>query len=153
MKKLLFIFLFVVATTNAQNTFSYETGGHVSENGIKLTPTEVREKFIKNYNALEKYDIGRNKKSWGNFFFYGGLVGIGINAYTYQAGSLTAGPEMLIIGGAMVLISIPIKLNYTKRVKESIELMNASTGNKPKTVAYQFNIMPTTNGLALSLHF
>jgi hypothetical protein len=48
----------------------------------KLTSDEVRQVLAKNNEALSEYNAGRNKKTWGNVLFYGGLGLVTVNLVT-----------------------------------------------------------------------
>jgi hypothetical protein len=164
-KKLLFVVLLNIFISNAQSTYTYGTGGNVLENGKKLNSTLVREKFTGNYKLLEMYDAGRNKKTWGNVLFYGGFglaaLNLTLSATAYVGPGSNGqpsvekvpGPQLAIIGGVLTLVSIPIKVGYPKRIKSAIELMNTTGEVTPKKVAYQLNISPSVNGMAIRLTF
>lgn len=137
MKKNLLLLTLLVSYTVFSQQLSYQTGGTVYDsNNQKLKPDAVRELIIKNETALSSYNSGRNKKTWGNVLFYGGLglatfnlfsavtmdtAGIDQNGNYYSKKST---PTLAIIGGAMVLASIPIKAGYTRKIKSAISDYN-----------------------------
>lgn len=102
----------------------YGSGGTVyNEQNDRLNSNEVRGLLINKKKALKLYEEGRNKKSWGNFFFYGGLTLAttnlvlaaidriepvtnpnGTQGYEFER----AGPALAILGCVFVLVSIPI---------------------------------------------
>lgn len=112
---------------------TYRTGGNVYDsNSQKLKPAEVRDLMEKNESALSSYNVGRNKKTWGNVLFYGGLGLATINLVSAvtmdtveidDSGNYTskkATPTLAIAGGAMILASIPVKIGYTKKIKQPL---------------------------------
>jgi hypothetical protein len=104
-----------------------------------------------------------HKKTWGNVLFYGGFslaalnFTLGVTEPTFEKnGNINSnriGPHLAIIGGVLTLVSIPIKVGYPKRIKSAIELMNTTGEATPKKVAYQLNISPSVNGMAIRLTF
>jgi hypothetical protein len=137
MNKMLLLLILVVSYSGFSQQLTYQTGGNVYDStNQKLKPDAVRELMKKNNTALAAYNAGRNKKTWGNVLFYGGLglatinlvsavtmdtAGIDENGNYYSKKST---PTMAIIGGAMVLASIPIKAGYTKKIKSAINDYN-----------------------------
>jgi hypothetical protein len=136
MKKIILLTLFISITGFSQQ-LHYGTGGSVYDpENQKIKPAAVRELMKDNSSALDLYQAGRAKKSWGNALFYGGIGLAAINlvsaAYSGSAtvnssGEYTpekASPTLAIIGGVLVVVSIPIKLGYTKKVKAAINEYN-----------------------------
>lgn len=135
MKKIL-VFTLLISFTGFSQQLQYATGGSVKSENKKLNPTAVRELMKNNEAALTLYNAGRNKKTWGNVLFYGGF-GLGVlNLYTAMTqdpysnsseGNYTserANPTLAIVGGVMILASIPIKMGYTRKVKAAINEYN-----------------------------
>ena len=153
MKKILVLTLLISFSCFSQQ-LKYCIGGTIykSENQ-KLNPTAVRELMKNNEAALTLYNAGRGKKTWGNVLFYGGFGLAAINLYTAMtkdpytnssSGDYTserANPTMAIIGGTMIVASIPIKMGYTRKVKKAINEYN-------KGVAYNDKLKPDVTFLA-----
>ena len=167
MKKLLYIVLALLPFFSfSQEQFSFKSGGRVfNSNSQKLTTTEVRATLESNSQALKLYNAGRTKKTVGNIFLYGGistiitthLVRVTDSNTFDQFGrptSKTRSNTMYFVGAGVVLIAIPIKIGFTKKIKKSLELINQDFKN-PKT---SFNIDSTTfisnsNGFGISITF
>jgi hypothetical protein len=157
-KTMLFAFLMISIAGMAQQ-LNYGTGGTVfTSESKKLTTNEVRQVLAKNSEALAEYNAGRNKKTWGNVLFYGGLGLVTVNlatALTTDNTTSTFNPgdyspniksersnlTAAIIGGAMIIASIPIKIGYPKRIKKALGLYNNGT-------ACIYESQPTTTLLA-----
>lgn len=142
------LFLILPITSFSQQ-LNYQSGGTVynSEN-VKQSPKEVRTLLSTNSENLALYNSGRKKKTWGNILFYGGLGLIATNvivaATTYnlkQTGQYydpisgiyfpkyedkPSSMAFAIVGGALVAISIPIKIGYPKKIKQALINYNSS---------------------------
>ncbi|MFB3386311.1 hypothetical protein [Flavobacterium sp. LAR06] len=155
MKQNLTILFLLLTLAGYSQQLTYRSGGTVynSENK-KLKPDEVRLLLANNSEALALYNSGRNKKTWGNVLFYGGLglvatnLVIGMNSdnitATYSGNGYYASPQSertnmtaAIIGGALLIASIPIKIGYPKKIKSALEKHNVgladSYKSQPKT--------------------
>lgn len=140
MKKFLLLLVLLAACSGFPQQLSYRTGGNLYDsNNQKLSPDMVRELIKKNESALSSYNAGRNKKTWGNVLFYGGIGLAAINLVS-AATQDTAGidengnyyskkstPTLAIVGGTLVLISIPIKAGYTRKIKSAANDYNEKT--------------------------
>lgn len=159
MKRTMLLAFLMVSISGMAQQLNYGSGGTVytSENK-KLTSDEVRQLLSKNTEALAEYNAGRNKKTWGNVLFYGGLGLVTVNlatamttdntTSTYNPGDYSPNIKSersnltaAIIGGAMIVASIPIKIGYPKRIKKALGLHNNGT-------ASTFESQPTTTLLA-----
>ena len=162
MKKYLAVILLISISASAQLT--YRAGGNVSgSNSEKLKPAVVREMMKSNEQALALYNQGRNKKTWGNVLFYGG-IGLGVinlysaitkdpydrdeyGNYVHQKSS----PTLAIIGGAMFIASIPVKIGYTKKIRTAVDEYNGGVTYKP--VKQSLSIMADANGVGFKVSF
>ncbi len=158
MKKIWLFFLLLSCSVFSQQ-LNYGTGGNIlnSENK-KIKSVDAREMLAVNPAALALYNTGRQKKSWGNALFYGGfgLCAINlVNGVFSDYGEVTqkgnnyyynddkTSPVLAIIGGAMVLASIPIKSNYTKKVKAAISEYNKDIVQQE---SYETHVTLVANG-------
>ena len=177
MKRIILFLLFLFPFLGfSQDTITYKSGGRVfnSENK-KLTTNEVRSLFVNTYEALSLYNSGRTKKTLGNIFLYGGLTTLitkrisdlnktrvtstligysntGTPSYNFEFHDINR--TLYYVGGAMVLVSLPIKIGFSKKIKKAIKLVNEDL-KSPKT---GFNIDSTSfisnsNGFGISITF
>lgn len=128
----LFFILFPVVLFS--QALHYGSGGTVYDaNNQKLRPESVRALLSKNAEALTLYNTARDKKTWGNVLFYGGLGLIATNVVVAankdetsnssnpsSVKSERSSPTLAIIGGALMVISIPVKIGYPKKIKAAI---------------------------------
>lgn len=142
MKTAILIAFLMISLAGFSQQLTYGSGGTVynSENK-KVTPEGVRQLLAKNKEALSLYNSGRSKKTWGNVLFYGGLglvtanLVVGMNSdnttssysgngYYPSVQSERTNMTAAIIGGAMIVASIPIKIGYPKKIKSALGLYN-----------------------------
>lgn len=58
-----------------------------------------------------------------------------------------------IIGGALALISIPIKIGYSNKIRQAVDLMNKESKNPKTTEIESANIITNTNGVGFAIAF
>ncbi|MBC7523834.1 MAG: hypothetical protein H7239_05290 [Flavobacterium sp.] len=169
MKKLLFICLIIVPIFSfAQQEFHYHSGGTIyNEDNVKFKPREIRSLFENNTEILKLYNAGRFKKTVGNLLFYGGIATVIIKHYSmiqkysnngnsnFNPNTIESNNIMYYVGAGMILVSIPIKIGYTKKIKQAVELMTATEEKKKST---GFNIesssfLVNSNGMGISITF
>lgn len=135
----------------SQGKLTYGSGGTVyNAENQKVRADLVRALMNENAEALALYNSGRSKKTWGNVLFYGGvglvatnlLIASNTDNNSYSGGynpnpSEKSNMTAAIIGGAMIIASIPIKIGYPKKIKAALEKYNAGLADnykpEPKT--------------------
>lgn len=147
-------FLLISFTWNAaaQNIkLIYVKGDKVtSENGVRLTPNQVKDVLKVNPAALELYETGRNKSGFGGFFLGFGLgLGIGdLAAAMYGGKEYPSGLTYAAAGS--ILVSIPILIGHSKKIRQAVELYNnGTTGYQPP----RLNFITDRNGAGVRLSF
>jgi NADPH:quinone reductase-like Zn-dependent oxidoreductase len=164
MKNIFLLTLFISFSGFSQQ-LTYKTGGSVynSENQ-KIKPAAVRELMKDNPAALNLYNVGRQKKTWGNVLFYGGIGLAAINLATavYTGGyTVNSSGEytdekssfgLAIAGGVMVVASIPIKIGYTKKVKKAIGEYNEGLVYQEKFTP-DVTLLANASGLGFRIQF
>lgn len=178
MKNIALVFIVILPLFSfSQEALTVKGDGRVfNSNNQKLTSNEVRDLFATNAEALKLYNAGRSKKTIGNILLCtGGITIVGkfisnkiensknkpeLVGYGYfgnpiiQFNGKTPTNNLFIVGGAMVLIALPIKIGFLKKIKKSVSLINEDIKN-PKT---GFNIDSTTfisnsDGFGISITF
>lgn len=168
MKKTIAFLVIMLPLVSFAQQLHYGSGGTVynSENK-KVTPSEMRILLEKNSEALTFYNAGRNKKTWGNVLFYGGLGLIATNLIvasntdntTYSGSSNNptiqsdkSSGTLAIIGGVLVAVSIPVKIGYPKKIKLAVEDYNKGLVNnyEPKQ---KLTIVASNQQLGLRFEF
>ena len=168
MKKL-FLLAILISFGGYSQQLKYGTGGKVFDSeDKKIKPSTVRELMKGNSAALTLYNTGRKKKTWGNVLFYGGL-GLGAvnlitalssdygevtptGTYSYTYNDKKTSPALAIVGGVMVLASIPIKLGYTSKVKSALGEYNNDISYRESTTP-EVSLLANNQGLGFRLIF
>ena len=167
-KPLLLLALFLMTAFSYSQNLTVNGSGNVYDpNGNKWTVKEVQDILYTNPKALELYDEGRSKKTWGNVLLYGGLAAVATNVIL----NATTGPPMYsgspyysppkskatfapaIIGAAMIIIAIPVKIGHTKKVKTAIKMYNASLNNTSSTTETTMTFTASSNQVGFKLNF
>lgn len=164
---ILLAFLFSSFFSISQTLTVNNSANIIDPDGNKWTVTEVRDILYSNPKALELYNIGREKKTWGNVLLYGGLAAVATNVIL----NATTGPPMYsgspyysapkskatfapaIIGAAMIIIAIPVKIGHTKKVKTAIEMYNASLNNNSSTSETTMIFTASSNQVGFKVNF
>ena len=170
MKKNFTILFLMLTLACYSQQLTYKSGGTVYNfENEKLTPDEVRSLLANNSEALSLYNSGRSKKTWGNVLFYGGLglvtanlvVGMntdnsttsyGGNGYYPSVKSERTNMTAAIIGGALLVASIPIKIGFPKKIKSALEKYNSSLVDTYKAVP-KTTLLASANQIGLRIEF
>jgi hypothetical protein len=156
MHKYIFLVFFTLAIFNAngQNLTSNSCGVIYDSNMQKLSPEQVKELFKVDNNILNQYKKGREKKTLGNVLLWGGL---GLMTLDLGAGfySGTGYPSVVtFVGAGAVLVSIPVKLGFSRKIKKSVEDYNklnpVSYGQVSKR-EFRFTAGPNGFGIKFTL--
>jgi hypothetical protein len=182
MKKIILIItLLFTFLSFSQNIYTFKSGGRILENGKLISPTEIRELIRNNKEALEVYNSGRNKKTFGNVLLYGGIVTM-IGKIAYDAthppkliqtaqSSYTYGPynntayiynyayepapsrALYFIGAGFIISSIPIKIGFSNKIRQAIALINKDARTPKTTFVESSEIIANSNGIGISIKF
>lgn len=127
MSKQILLFLFLLGSFQMfSQELIYRSNGNIadSENN-KISSHKVRELLSKNQEMLSEYNSGRTKKTIGNILLIGGFAMIttdllvGLNADVEYPSALT------IVGTALVVAAIPIKIGFSKKIKNVVDQYNS----------------------------
>lgn len=166
MKNLIIVLLLFTSVSFSQETYTFKSGGRVFENNERLNSIEVNKKFSSNSEILKLYNNGRNRKTAGNLLLWGG-IGTGIikflsdtnqNVEQDNRGYIKVKQTsnvLYFVTGSMVLIAIPIKIGFQKKIKKSVILMNDEIKLQKQNTGINFesNIIANANGVGLKLTF
>lgn len=115
---------------HAQN-LQYESNGRIVDDmKNKLSVNQVKALLSDNKELLKNYTDARTKKDVGNVLLYGGLT---ILATDLSIGFF--GPKVVdyptgltIVGALSMIIAVPVKIGYSKRIKKVVDDYNATNG-------------------------
>ena len=166
MKQKVFLLLFLCMCLKSwSQTLVYKGRGTVTnQKNTVLTPNLVRIALTKHPNLLKEYNIGRRKKTVGNTMLLAGPVLIGVGTMAYVISNFDSGmnpgyaeprntvPKIMMgTGLAAMLIAIPVKIGFSKKVKNSISQYNNRLETTSETNNNNLEIVGNTNGLGLRL--
>ncbi|TDD93670.1 hypothetical protein [Flavobacterium cellulosilyticum] len=167
-KHFFFVLLFLGSLQSFSQKLIYKSNGNIlnSENQ-KISPDQVRELLANNEKLLAEYNAGRSKKTFGNVLLIGGFGLIAadlISGATSDGNATVSGngysiqsernypTALTYIGVAAVVIAIPIKIGFSKKIRNVVSEYNNLT-----TIVYnQFNkqkldLITNSNGIGFRL--
>jgi hypothetical protein len=150
-KQVFILLLFFCALQTYSQKLVYKSNGNIlnSENQ-KISPNQVRELLVNNEELLANYNAGRTKKTVGNVLLYGGSALVLSDMLTnllFSKQKLTYSNDLshsiikaenriypsvfTYIGAAAILIAIPVKMGFSKKIKNVVTDYNnqKATGN------------------------
>ena len=148
--------LFILFGVNAQSLNVKNSGNVYDMDGNKWTPKEVHDILADNPQALASYTKGRSKKTWGNILLYSGLAMATTNiaiGFKTEAVIEQYNFAPTIIGVAMALIAVPVKIGHTKKVKKAIELHNSKNNNQVNIQTPKITFTASQNQGGLLIEF
>jgi len=165
MKKLLLIYLLASTFSFAQDVYQYKSGGRIFENERKLHRDDIENYFGHRKDIMKEYNAGRTKKTVGDILLGGG-IGFTVGYHLAQVKNNEVGGKYYgsdvqqsnvpyYIGAAAVIISIPVRIGYSKRIKNAVHLMNQELLNQKKEQSYniEYNIIGNSNGVGIKMTF
>ena len=161
MIRLLFFFMLASVSGISQELTVKSRGRVFDEQGNKMTSASVRETLKDNPEALFMYNSGREKKTWGNILIASGITLAATNLAVGLYGDTTrinsdgvvetrkVRPTLAIIGGAMIVAAIPIKIGYTRKIKAAIDTYN----QMPAKASTEVSLVADPNGFGIQVVF
>lgn len=130
MRKQIFIILFfLIGIPSFGQKLTYAGNGNILDaNNSKLSPVQVETLLKDNEELFRSYVAGRSKKSIGNIMLYTGLALIGTDLVIGASKDVEYPTFFSIVGGITTLISIPVKMGYSKKIKNVVNEYNAKNG-------------------------
>jgi hypothetical protein len=166
-KPLFFLFLFFCSLSSYSQKLIYKSNGTVndSENN-KISPDGVRALLANNEKLLADYNAGRKKKTIGNVLLISGPILLVSGTFAYVISGIHSGmnPEfdgesnrnipkiIAFVGLAELLIAIPVKIGFSKKIKNVVTAYN----NQNATTDNQFNnqkldLITNSDGIGLRM--
>ena len=154
MKNLIkFVLLLLACQLTYAQKLVYKNCGNIKDDkGENLSSAEVRTLLSSNQTLLEEYNIGRSKKTVGNVLLVGGLsLSTGVSAIQLFAGQPVS-IELVAVGFVSMLVAIPVKIGFTKKIKNVVAEFN----NQKSVTSANFNIqsmdlIANSNGFGIKL--
>lgn len=169
-KRILFLVFVLSSLQSYSQNLVYKSNGNIrdSENN-KISPDKVRVLLANNEKLLADYNAGRSKKTAGNILLIGGIglltadlihgvTASGISATPIGGGQYVIQDEkvypsaLTYIGIVAVVISIPVKIGFLKKIKNVVSDYNNQKSVGFNQFQYQkMEFITNSNGLGLRL--
>ncbi|QZK90093.1 hypothetical protein K5V07_06145 [Flavobacterium sp. CHNK8] len=166
-KRIFVLIIFFSTFQSYSQKIVYKSNGNILDSEReKITPNQVRELLKDNQQLLADYNIGRTKKTVGNILLISGpvLLFTGTMAYVISGFDQGMNPEFegkpnksipIIIMGtglAALLITIPVKIGFSKKIKNVVTDYNNQNaiGNK-QFESTKVDLITNSNGVGLRL--
>lgn len=164
MKNLIFVFLFISSLSYSQEIYTFKSGGRVFENSLKINARQIETYFDHKPEIMKLYKAGKRKKTIGNIFLYGGIATIALKYYKEISDNAIDNNGRIInqttntmyfVGAGIALISIPIKIGYSNKIRKAVTLMNEEVTAQKQNTGFHLetNIIANTDGVGLKLTF
>ena len=147
MSKLLVLFFMFFSISIAAQEIVYKSNGNIYDaNKNRLTPDSVRALLADNEELLYRYNQGRTKKTVGNVLMIGGLAFLTADMIIALKAAVVYPGALTYIGAAAFVIAIPVKLGFSKRIKNVVDQYNNNNNNNNnKSVGFINDIQVITN--------
>jgi hypothetical protein len=166
-KPIFFLFLFFGNFQSYSQKLIYESNGNITDTeNNEISPYQIRQLLQSNEKLLNDYNIGRTKKTIGNILLISGPVLLVTGTFAYVISGFDSGmhgeyvdesdrsiPKIIAFAGlAELLIAIPVKIGFSKKIKNVVTEYN----NQNATTDNQFNnqkldLISNSNGIGLRL--
>jgi hypothetical protein len=146
------LFLFLCQLSFGQKLVHQNRGNITDDKGNHLSSNDVRSLLANNEKLLEEYNNGRNKKTTGNVLLVGGaILAFGVTgAHLYNGTAVPTG--IFAAGVASMLVAIPIKVGFTKKIKQVVtEYNNQKAVGVNNFKMNNLDIVANSNGLGVKL--
>lgn len=126
MAKPFFIFLLLCGSFQMfSQELIYKSNGNITDSDKnRISPQEVRELLSKNEKLLSDYNSGRTKKNIGNILLIGGAGLIATDILIGLTADVDYPSALTIVGGAFVIAAIPVKIGFSKKIKNVVDEYN-----------------------------
>ena len=150
------IYLFCFFNSYSQDLFYKSNGNIFDSEQNRIPPEKVRELLANNEKLLAEYNSGRTKKTAGNILFIGGFTLLATDLliavytpYDINEPDKKVYPSALTyIGITSVLVSIPIKIGFSKKIKQVVIDYNNQKSIGFKQINYnKIELITNSNGL------
>ena len=162
-KRFYLLFFFFYSFHSYSQKLVYQSNGKITDTeNNKISPSKVRVLLANNEKLLADYNFGRKKKTVGNILLFGGAALIGTTVTVaiidfseeIQLKNSTKNyvQAIYIVGLASVIIAIPIKIGFSKKIKNVVtEYNNQTTTGYNQFNKQKLDLITNSNGIGLRL--
>lgn len=152
--KLMTLFFLSLCSFAFSQQLTYKKGRVYNDNNVKLTNTQVKELLSDKPELLASYSAGQTKSSVGGFLLGFGTGFVITDLVTGLSQDKVYPSALTFVGLASAVISIPVIIGHTKKIKTAIDGYNKSLTTKK--VGFQIekiNILSNKNGIGMQMSF
>lgn len=164
-KPLFFLFLLFGSFQSYSQKFVYKSNGNITDTeNNRISPDGVRALLTNNEKLLADYNAGRTKKTIGNVLLISGPILLVSGTFAYVISGIGMNPEfdgenkrsipkiMAFVGLAELLIAIPVKIGFSKKIKNVVtEYNNQNTTASNKFNNQKLDLITNSNGIGLRM--
>jgi hypothetical protein len=153
-KFLLFAFLLFYTVTFSQQLTLKSSGRIYDSNNQKISNAAVKELLALQPELLEQYKQGRTKAAVGGFLLGFGIGILGADLASGLTQDKTYPTTLTYIGLASTLISIPVMIGHSKKIKKAIDGYNESLLSSRTGFNFEkINVITNQNGIGMRISF
>ncbi len=160
-KRILFFVFVLTSLQSYSQNLVYKSNGNIrdSENN-KISPDKIRELLANNEKLLADYNAGRSKKTAGNVLLIGGfgllvadlLIGVYTPVDINDLNKKVYPSALTYIGVASVIIAIPVKIGFSRKIRNVVADYNSQKSVGLNQFRYQgLELLTNSNGLGLRI--
>ncbi len=153
--KIIIVLLLLGSAMGFSQQLTYKSGGRVyNSQNQKMSPDDVRALLITKPGILNFYNEGRTKKTVGNVFLIGGSAFIVADLLNGLTRDVEYPSALTYIGAAAIIVSIPVKIGYSKKIKTAVTDYNKEIAHVDKKFEIEsVSICANGNGIGLKIGF
>ena len=153
MKSNVFIALMLLSFCAAfSQQLTYKSNGQIlNDQNEKLSPGEVRQLLAAKPGLLSYYNEGRSKKTVGNILLIAGSGLIVADLLKGLTADVSYPSALTYLGAAAVIVAIPVKSGYSRKIKTVINNYNEEITSVTKRDFSIESISVSANGNGVGL--
>jgi hypothetical protein len=153
-KRILFVLALIFSLQSFSQKLIYTNNGNILDsNSVKLSPEQVETLLKDNEDLFRSYVAARSKKSVGNIMLIAGLGLIATDLAIGASKNAEYPTFFTIIGGITTLIAIPVKMGFSKKIKNVVNDYNTKNGFTYNNTNSKFEVITNNFGLGMRLTF
>jgi len=152
--KLTFALFFTIFTTSFAQQLNYQKGHIYNSENKKLTNSQVIELLNSQPELVAQFNAGRTKKTVGTILLAAGIGFIVGDLASGATQDITYPTAFTYVGIASIIISIPVKIGYTNKIKSAVEGYNKQVASEATNFKLESTrLYANQNGLGILLTF
>ena len=155
MKNFALITLLLSTVFGFSQQLTYKSNGNVYDSqDERIRPSEMRKLLETKPGLLNFYNEARTKKTVGNVMLIGGTALIAADLLVGLGADVKYPGAMTYIGVASMLIAIPVKSGFSKKIRTVVDDYNKEIAlSKPKPAIERIAVCVNGNGAGLQIIF